>query len=64
MEEVKQGQRGQQGGGSQGEEGLDKDSDKEKDHGIKRSCIESDTLLFLFYHTRPIQFGGFGLMLL
>lgn len=63
MEEVQQGQRGQQGGGSQGEEGLDKDSDKEKDHGIKRSCIESDTLLFL-YHTIPIQFGGFGSMLL
>lgn len=38
MEEVQQGQcvpRGGQGGGSEGEEGVDKDSDKEEDGGIK-----------------------------
>ena len=55
MEEVYQGKRvprGQQGGGSQGdEEGLDKDSDKEEDQRIK-GCTERDTKLFL-HHPPP-----------
>ena len=52
MEEVQQGKcvpRGQQGGGSQGdEEGLVKNSDKEEDQRIK-GCTERDTLLFLLH---------------
>jgi hypothetical protein len=55
MEEVQQGQcvpRGQQGGGSQGEEGVDEDSDKRNDPYIYFSQQSHNKLtwLVIFYY--------------